>query len=516
MTTTQRFDYIVVGGGTAGCVIAARLSQDPGCRVLLLEAGGASGPALMSDPAAWLRLWGTSVDWAYRTVPQATTDGAVHGWPRGKVLGGSSAINGMMHIRGDRSSYDAWEAAGAAGWNYDSLLPFLKRSERAPGRDPVYRGLGGPMLVGPGAGREPIWEALLKAAVEAGHPPIDDPNGATAEGVGWGEFNVVDGRRQSAADGYLTPAAGRPNLTIRADATARRLMIEHGRCRGVVYTVSEGGVRAVADREVILAAGVIGTPQLLMLSGVGAGEHLRGLGIETIADLPGVGANLHDHPKAIVTYAASQAVRARVFARKPLVLTRTDPSETPDMQMIFLDMPIHPRFAPGHEHGYTVIFSLMTPVSRGSVRLASADPRQPPLIDPNYLANDRDVERMVAGLRAAREIGAADALAPVGASELFPGPDAHTDAALRTYLRGSVSTYFHPVGTCRIGSDRMSVLDPELRVHGIANLRVADASVMPSVTSGNTNAAVLGIAERASSIITGERVQTAADVAVVG
>jgi choline dehydrogenase len=252
-----------------------------------------------------------------------------------------------------------------------------------------------------------------------------------------------------------------------------------------------------------------------MLSGVGPGAHLRGLGIETIADLPGVGANLHDHPKAVVTYAASDPMRARVFARKPLVLTRTDPSEAPDMQMIFLDLPIHPRFVPGHEHGYTVIFSLMTPFSRGSVRLAGADPQQPPLIDPNYLANDRDVERMVAGLRAAREIGTADALAPVRALELFPGPDAHTDAALRTYLQGSVSTYFHPVGTCRIGSDRMSVVDPELRVHGVANLRVADASVMPSVTSGNTNAAVLGIAERASSIITGERVETTADLAAV-
>jgi len=253
-----------------------------------------------------------------------------------------------------------------------------------------------------------------------------------------------------------------------------------------------------------------------MLSGVGPGAHLRELGIDVIADLPGVGANLHDHPKAVVSYTASHPVRARAFARKPLVLTRTDPSAAPDLQMIFLDVPIHPRFAPGHEHGYTIIFSLMTPASRGTLRLASADPQQPPSIDPNYLADQRDVERMVAGLRAAREIGAADALAPVRAAELFPRPDAHTDAALRTYLRSGVSTYFHPVGTCRIGSDPMSVVDPELRVHGIANLRVTDASVMPSITSGNTNAAVLGIAERAASIITGERVKTAADLAAVG
>ena len=516
MTATQRFDYIVVGGGTAGCVVAARLSEDPGCRVLLLEAGGARGPAEMSDPAGWLGLWGTSVDWAYRTVPEAATDCAVHAWPRGKVLGGSSAINGLAHVRGDRSSYDAWESAGAVGWNYASLLPFLKRSERAPGRDPVYRGLDGPMLVAPGPGREVIWEACFEAAVEAGYPPIDDPNGATAVGVGWHEFNVVDGRRQSVADGYLTPAAGRPNLTITTDASVRRLVIEHGSCRGVEYRTSEGGARAFADREVILAAGVIGSPQLLMLSGVGPGAHLRGLGIEPIADLPGVGANLHDHPKAVVSYAARRPVRARVFARKPLVLMRTDPSEVPDVQMIFIDVPIHPRFIPGREPGYTIIVSLMTPASRGSVRLASADPQQPPLIDPNYLAENCDMERMVAGLRAARALGASDALAPVRAAELPPGPDARTDADLRTYLRSSVSTYFHPVGTCRIGSDPMSVVDPELRVHGVANLRVADASVMPSVTSGNTNAAVLGIAERAGSIIAGERVETAADLVAVG
>jgi choline dehydrogenase len=333
MTTTERFDYIVVGGGTAGCVVAARLSQDPGCRVLLLEAGAARGSAWMSDPAGWLGLWETSVDWAYRTVTQAATDGAVHSWPRGKVLGGSSAINGLMHVRGDRSSYDAWEAAGAAGWNYDSLLPFLKRSERAPGRGPVYRGLDGPMLVAPGAGREPIFEALFNAAVEAGHPPIDDGNGATAVGVGWHEFNVVHGRRQSAADGYLTPQTGRPNLTVTAGATVRRLVIEHGGCRGVEYGTSEGEPRAFAAREVILAAGVIGSPQLLMLSGVGPGAHLRGLGIDPIADLPGVGANLHDHPKAVVSYAASQPVRASVFARKPLPATLALASRQPDGAM---------------------------------------------------------------------------------------------------------------------------------------------------------------------------------------
>jgi choline dehydrogenase len=469
----------------------------------------------MSDPAGWLGLWGTSVDWSYRTVPQAATDGEAHTWPRGKVLGGSSGINGLMHVRGDPSSYDAWEAAGAVGWNYESLLPFLKRSERAPGRDPRYRGLGGPMMVAPAPGRERIWEACFDAAVEAGHPPNPDANGGSAEGTAWIEFNVVDGARQSAADGYLTPAAGRANLTITTDATARNLVIERGSCRGVEYTTSGRSERVFADREVILAAGVIGTPQLLMLSGVGPATHLRGLGIEVSVDLPGVGANLHDHPKSVVSYAARRPMRTKVFARKPLVLGRTDPSQAPDVQMIFIDVPIHPRFAPGEEAGYTIIFSLMTPASRGSVRLAGAHPPQPPLIDPNYLADATDVRRMVRGLRAAREIGAADSLAPLRAAEMFPGPEAYTDAALGTFLQAAVSTYFHPVGTCRIGSDPMSVVDPELGVHGIASLRVVDASVMPSIPSGNTNAAVLGIAERAASIITGERVATTADLAAV-
>lgn len=295
---TSPFDYIVVGGGTAGCVLAARLSQDPSIRVLLLEAGTVEPPPGTSDPAAWLGLQRTSVDWDYETVPQRGTDDAVHRWPRGKVLGGSSAINGMMHLRGDRASYDAWENAGATGWNYDKLLPFLQRSERAVGGDPAYRGLDGPMVVAPGPATDPLWEACFAAAAQAGHPPNPDGNGATAEGVSWDERNAVDGKRQSAADAYLAPAAGRPNLTVVGDAHVRQLLIEHASCRGVEYAADGRTRTALADREVVLAAGVIGSPHLLLLSGVGPGSHLHTLGIDVRADLPGVGANLHDHPKA--------------------------------------------------------------------------------------------------------------------------------------------------------------------------------------------------------------------------
>ena len=502
----ESFDYIVVGGGTAGCVLAARLSQDPSMRVLLLEAGAAEPSAGMSDPVAWPRLWRTSVDWDYETVPQSATDQAVHRWPRGKVLGGSSGINGMMHIRGDRSSYDAWETAGATGWNYNALLPYFKRSERAVGRDPAYRGLDGPMVISPASTTNPLWEACFEAAVRAGHPRNEDSNGANAEGTSWNDANVVDAARQSAADAYLTPIAGRSNVTIVAHAQVQRLIIEETVCRGVEYTIGADVRTSFADREVVLSAGVIGTPQLLMLSGVGPGEQLRNLGIDVVAGLPGVGANLHDHLMSEVVYTATRPVRSAAYARKPHVLMRSEASARPDLQVLFVDSPMHPRWQRGAEDGYSIIVALMTPASRGTVRLASADPRDAPLIDPSYLADERDAERLVIGLRLAREIGATSALASWRDAELFPGPESETDAALRAYLRRSVSTYFHPVGTCKIGHDSMSVVDPELRVWGIPNLRIADASVMPSIPSGNTNAPVLAIAERAASLLTGEHV----------
>ena len=501
----QAFDYVVVGGGTAGCVLAARLSQDPGQRVLLLEAGAAEPTAAMADPAAWPTLWHTSVDWAFETVPQRGADHAVLQWPRGKVLGGSSGINGMLHFRGDQSSYDAWEAAGATGWNYDALLPFFKRSERADAGDPRYRGKDGPMRVGPGPAIDPLWEACFEAAVTAGHPANEDDNGAVAEGTSWHEVNVFRGKRQSAADAYLTPAARRPNLTIVTGARARRLLVEHGNCQGVEYAAGGQLHAAFADCEVILSGGVIGTPQLLMLSGVGPGQHLHGLGIDVVADLPGVGANLQDHPKSQVVYTATRPVRPDPDARKPLVLLRTNAQAAPDVEIIFIQFPIHPRWAPGPEDGYSVLLGLMTPASRGTLRLASTDPDQAPLIDPGYLTSPSDVTRMIRGMRAVREIGQACALAPFRDKELFPGAHVDTDADCLAYLRSTITTFFHPVGTCKIGTDAMSVVDPQLKVRGIGHLRIADASVMPSVPSGHTNAPVLAIAERAASLLTGEQ-----------
>jgi choline dehydrogenase len=501
----EEFDYVVVGGGTAGSVVAARLSEDPDATVVLLEAGPQDGPAEAADPMAWSGLLGSSVDWAYTTVPQAGTDGIAHMLSLGRVLGGSSTINGTIHLRGHRSSYDSWEA-GAPGWNYESLLPYFMRSEQVEGGDPRFRGTDGPMRIEQPVEHGPYFQSVYQAALEAGLPEAVGGNRAEAEGVMWTETNVVGGRRQTAADAYLRPVLGRPNLTVIANGNVQRLLLTGSRCRGVEY-VGEGTLHRVkARREVIVTAGAINSPVLLLRSGIGPAEYLRQVGVPVAAHLPGVGENLHDHPSSRVTYRAARPLdvgRSVTTALTfPHVIFRSAPTSEPDLMITPAPVVFGRRWRVDLENpGFTLLFALMRPASRGSVRLASSRAEDAPIIDPAYLTDDRDIERFLVGLRMARQVGEASAMKPWCAGELDPGPDAHDDDALITYLRSNTDTYFHPVGTCRMGADDMAVVDPMLRVHGIEGLRVADASIMPSIPSANTNATVLAIAERAADLI---------------
>jgi choline dehydrogenase len=499
------FAYVVVGAGSAGCVLAARLSEDPQNRVLLLEAGPADGPDNMAVPPAWPTLIGSEVDWGDTTVPQPAAGGIARPYPRGKVLGGTSSINAMALIRGHRTNYDEWAAAGAYGWGYRDLLPFFKRTETTEGRELAYRGTDGPMRVAPASNVNPLAYAYLQAAEHLGYCHSDDLNGADQEGTCWWDLTIVDGTRQSAADGYLRPALDRPNLTVLTDALVHRLIVADDRCAGVEYSVGDEVRQVCPQSETILSAGSIGSAQLLLLSGIGPTDHLHAVGVDVVADLPGVGANLQDHPWAGVTYAAARPVPpARNNHAELIAAVRSTPDlAAPDIQLIFSDVPYHPPTMPGPANGYTILFAALRPRSRGSVRLADPDPTTAPLIDPNLFGDDRDMVTMLTALAMARELGASPALAEWRDQEALPGFDVHDEHELRDYLRHDTDPYWHPVGTCRIGTDPAAVVDPQLRVHGIDGLRVADASVMPSIPGANTNATVLAIAERAATLVGG-------------
>jgi choline dehydrogenase len=472
--------------------------------VLLLEAGSATPPHASISPPVWPTLLQGEATWGDITAVQAATGTAVPFF-RGRVIGGSSTINAMVFARGHRASYAAWADNGATGWGFEDLLPYFKRSEKAFDRDPALRGTTGPMMVAPAAPPNAVLVACLCAAIQRGYSRAADISGGLEEGFGFTDLNIVDGQRQSAADGYLIPAMHRPNLDIASASMVDRLRIEDGRCTGVEYTTGNGdAITAAVAGEVILTAGAIGSAQLLMVSGVGPQAHLRAKGVDVVLHLPGVGSNLHDHPLTPLVYRAARSVPPGQHNHGELLgLIRSQRAEAaPDIQIFGVDSADIPGLG-GAVDGYVLGVSVLQPFSRGTVRLTGPTMHTAPAIDPNYFGDDRDMQTMIEGLQLAREIGTAPALDAWRAEEVTPGPGVADDEALRRYVQGAFASYFHPVGTCAMGNTPDSVVDSELRVYGINGLRIVDASVMPSIPSNNTVATVYAIAERGADLIRG-------------
>ncbi len=525
----EAYDYIVVGAGSAGCVLANRLTASGRYRVLLLEAGPRDLHPWLHIPLGYGKLFtDRRYNWCYQTEPQAECHGRNVIAPRGKVLGGSSSINGLIYIRGQAGDFDHWRQLGNAGWSYDDVLPYFRKAEDNERGADEFHGGDGPLGVSDVRDEHPLAKAFIGAAVEAGHRRNDDFNGAAQDGAGYYQTTMRDGVRSSTAAAYLKPARGRAKLRVVPEALATRILFEGQRASGVEYLRGGETVKAFAGGEVIVASGSFNSPQLLQLSGIGPAERLHALGIPVIANLPGVGENLSDHYFGRLIYrchepltlndavrdwrlGAAAVLRYALFRRGYFAIpalsagcfARVLPSaETPDIQ---LSIALYSMRNLGDSldafSGVSGIFTLLRPESRGSVRIKSSDPRQAPAIDPNYLATPKDRETLVAGARALRRIFQAPALAGRMAEEVEPGPDCDTDAALLDFIRRRGSTVYHPVSTCRMGPDPLSVVDERLRVRGFAGLRVIDASIMPAIVSGNTNAATIMIAEKGADML---------------
>ncbi|GGS12420.1 MULTISPECIES: GMC family oxidoreductase [Streptomyces] len=498
-------DVIVVGAGSAGCVVARRMT-DRGARVLLLEAGGPADNPAIHDPRRFGELWLSPQDWGYLTVGQRYAAGRRLFWPRGKVLGGSSALNAMIYARGAAADYDHWAYLGNDGWSWRDVLPVYRSIEDFDSGADELHGAGGPLRVMSAYRTDPVHTALIEAAAEIGIPHQDDYNTGFPEGISQTQLNIVDGRRHSAADAYLTPVLGSPGLTVRTGARVRRLLLDGTRCTGVEWTEDGRVHTARADRTVV-AAGALESPRLLMLSGIGDPEHLRSVGVTPVVGLPGVGSDLHDHVLAPVVFATERdpgrtspglaPAQTHLFWRSRSGLT------VPDLQPLHFPVPMYPEGVTGPATGFTLQAGIVRPSSRGTVRLTGPEPEDELLIDPATLRTAADTTALLAAVALCRELGSAPTLRKEwGAREMYPGPDAARGPALLDRVRRTVATYHHPVGTCRMGVDAGAVVDPRLRVYGVDGLRVADASVFPSVTTGNTHAPALLVGERAAAFLT--------------
>jgi len=532
----MQFDYVIVGGGSAGCVLAARLSEDPEVRVCLLEAGPSDwSPALHVPIGVAFVLPTRHMNWAFETEPQAGLNGRRIYQPRGKTLGGSSSINGLIYIRGHAADYDHWAELGNAGWGYADVLPYFRKSEHNEVIADAFHGQNGALNVAAPQQEFPASRAFVDATRALGLPQTADFNGAEQEGFGSYQTTSIRGRRCSAARAFLGEAKRRPNLSILTGAHATRVLLEGRRATGVEFRCDGALEQVRARHEVILSAGALQSPQLLQLSGIGPVDHLRSFGIEVVHDLPGVGANLQDHIDYCIAYRSgfselmgislAGALRLMwdmvryVFTRRGMLASnvaetggflRVDPkAAAPELQFHFIASMLDDHLRKWHwGHGFSLHAYVCRPKSRGTVRLKSADPMAPPAIDPNFLAHEDDLNLLLQGYKLMRRIAGTEPLKRYVSGELYP-VSAGSDEELKTVLRQRAETGYHPVGTCKMGSDALAVVDSELRVRGISGLRVADASIMPSLVSGNTNAPAIMIGEKASDMIRRARKQGA-------
>lgn len=518
------YDYVIIGGGSAGCVLAARLSENPDVRVLLLEAGGTDRHPFYHVPAGFAKMTKGIGSWGWQTVPQKHMNNMVIRYTQAKVIGGGSSINAQLYTRGNALDYDEWRQMGCEGWSYRDVLPYFRKSEDNDTFDNEYHAKGGPLGVSQPISPLPICEAWFKAAAEMGIPRNHDLTGASQDGVGYYQLTQRNARRSSAAMAFLSPAKRRANLTVKTGAQVKRIIIEEGRALGAEML---DGTKHLAGREVILSSGAIGSPRMLMLSGIGPADHLKSVGIATVLDQPGVGSNLQDHLDLFViaectgdhTYDKYAKPLWSAVAGLQYLFTRKGPvasslfetggfwyadenARSPDIQFhLGLGSGIEAGVAAMPHGGVTLNSAYLRPRSRGTVRLSSADPMAAPLIDPNYWSDPFDREMSIRGLKLAREMMCQNALKPYVLAERLPGPDVVSEQDYFNYACNNAKTDHHPAGTCRMGADAEAVVSPRLKFNGIEGLRVADASIMPTVVSSNTNAATIMIAEKAADMI---------------